>query len=112
LARLPKIPSEAFSILGPVPVILKEKLLKEEEAHGMWSSQRRDVLIDQDEGSSLENQWMSYWHECSHIALSDTGATTQLDDKHEELVCDAMGGYLTAMMKAGYLKVTKPRTKE
>lgn len=84
---------------------LVKGLLEKENAHGAWSPQKRDILIDEDKDVSLDNQWMSLWHEITHLALSDSGATTNLKGKQEELVCDALGGYLTAMMKAGRLKL-------
>lgn len=105
------IPNEFFSVLGPLPVTLREDLLEKDEAHGAFGATQRNILIDNSEGASRDHQWQTLWHEATHVGIWDAGAHEGLTPEQEERVCNAMGTYLTAMMKAGYLKVTKPRTK-
>src|SRR5690242_3163492 len=99
MADFPPIPATAFSHLGPVPVI-PDGMPREEL--GLWEPGPRTIKIQDDAVPAAK--WQTFWHESMHTALSDAGV--KLPPKVEESVCDAIGTYLAAAMRAGFLKVT------
>jgi hypothetical protein len=108
---LQEIPNEFFSVLGPIPVEQKSDLLEKDECYGAFGPSQRKILLDTSDGSTREHIWQSLWHEVTHLGIWDAGAHEGLTHDQEERICNAMGTYLAAMMAAGYLKVTTPRTK-
>lgn len=110
---LPAIPEKFYSVIGPISITKRQDLLEKDEAYGLFGPSQRAIILDDSEGSSLEHTWQTLWHEATHIALWDAGAHEDLKKDQEERVCHALSTYLTAMMRAGFLKVTypKPRTK-
>lgn len=107
--RLPKLPTEAFSLIGPVPIVpLVIAKPEDNELYGRFAPGERVIEIAQEMTRDVE--WVTYWHEVSHVILTDAGANNSLTEHQQEVVCDAVGTYLTAMMRAGYLSVRKPRT--
>lgn len=94
---LPPIPSQAFSHLGPVSV--SSSKLEGLLGHFQPPSRTIELL----EGQHTAQQWQTYWHECVHLALFDAGV--KLPEKAEESVCDALGTYLAAAVRAGFIKV-------
>lgn len=108
--KLPKLPVEAFSLIGPVLVTSLDAIRAEkEELYGRFLPAERRIEISP--GMTREIEWATYWHEVAHIILTDSGANNSLDERQVEAVCDAVGTYLTAMMLAGQLAVRKPHAK-
>lgn len=108
--RLPKLPTEAFSLIGPVPVVsLSDERAAREDLYGVFMPGERRIEIAS--GMTRDVEWATYWHEVSHVILTDAGANNSLTEQQQEVVCDAVGTYLTAMMRAGHLAVRKPRSK-
>lgn len=105
------IPAEFFSVLGPIPITQKEDLLEKDECYGAFGPSQREILLDVSKGTARQHLWQSLWHEVTHLAIWDAGAHEGLTKDQEERICNALGTYLTAMMAAGHLKVTKPRNK-
>lgn len=105
--RLPKLPTEVFSLLGPVPVTIVDTLIETDDALGVTRFQGR--LIDIEEDASRETQWQTLAHEMVHIALWDGAAHQQLTNDQLELVCDALGTYIAAAVQAGFIKITVPK---
>jgi hypothetical protein len=94
----PKLPTSAFTLLGPVSVTQCELA----ENHGETNLLNRTIEIK--EGQHLGLSWSVYWHEVCHLLLFDAGV--KLTKAQEELVCDAMGTYFAAAIRGGFLKVT------
>lgn len=108
--RLPKLPAEAFSLIGPVPVLpMDDARAEREDLYGRFLPGERRIEISA--GMTREIEWATYWHEVAHVICTDSGANNSLTEQQQEIVCDAVGTYLTAMMQAGFLAVRKPRTK-
>lgn len=70
---------------------------------GMFRPAPRAIQLS--EGMTSVGDWATLWHEATHSALFDSGANNSLTDAQAEIVCDVMGTYLTAMMRAGELTV-------
>lgn len=100
--NLPKVPTEAFSLLGPVPVNHED--LSGERLFGQFRSVERVIRVHDDMRN--ETKWQTYWHEVGHLILHDAGISNDMRSALEERVVDAFGLYLTAAMRAGFLKVT------
>lgn len=100
-----KLPAKVYSQLGPVPVLLDDKIHadKKEPAFGLFSGRERSIRVDS--GSSPENQLATLMHEVVHLALFDSGSNNVLTNAQAEVVCDAVGTYLAAAIVAGYLKL-------
>lgn len=105
MSSLPdNLPKEAFTLLGAAPVSLDGTLLTEEERFGETCLLERKIRIDATLSPTMA--WKTYWHEVMHLVLEDSGAgRLDLDPKHEEALCDALGTYMTAAMKAGFISV-------
>lgn len=101
-----KLPASVYSMLGPIPVTKVKGLATDKEAFGIWGTEQRDVKIDAD--VCLHNQLATLFHECAHIAMTDSGVANYIDDKTQEAVADAIGTYLAAAMLQGYLKFSTP----
>lgn len=106
--RLPKLPVEVFSLLGPVPVTDETEM---EDGVNDWGDTRfgaRSIGVHSD--ASLLTQWQTLGHEIGHIVLWDGAAHQQLTEQQREAVCDALGTYIAAAVQAGYMKITVPKT--
>lgn len=104
-SRLPKeLPTTLATQLGPLSVgYLSEEESARLEAMGYFSHLKRTV--DVLDSLPLEQKWQTFWHEVLHVALWDSGANNVLESRAQELVCDAVGTFLTQMMLAGQLRV-------
>jgi hypothetical protein len=102
-----KLPTEAFSVLGPVPVDHSDALLRDESALGMTKFAPRSITLDSNSG--LETQWQTLAHEIVHVALWDGGVHQTLSHEQRESVCDALGTYIAAAIREGYVKLTVPK---
>lgn len=96
------LPAEMFSVLGTVP-LKREKNGLDDDDYGRWEGNARIVYIHP--LTLPASEWLTYWHEATHISLFDSGARNGLTHEQEERICDAMGTYLAAMMRAGMLTV-------
>lgn len=99
---LPKLPSETFSLIGPVPVVRQD--LNPEHLFGDFRGVERRIRVHSDLPPAAA--WQTFWHETGHLFLHDAGISPELPRKLEERIVDALGVYMTAAMRAGYLKVT------
>lgn len=106
---MPPLPSEAFSVLGPLPVRKEEELLRDEDALGIVRFRPRTIGIDG--GSGPETSWQTFAHEMTHVALWDGGIHDALTYEQREGVCNALGTYIAAAVQAGYIKFTVPRSR-
>jgi hypothetical protein len=98
---MPPIPSQVFSVHGPVQV-------SERELEGLLGETRfddRSVVLHSN--AVPLTKWITYWHEAVHVALWDSGAHNGLTKELEETICDAIGNYLAGAVKAGHIKVMK-----
>ena len=103
-----RLPKEVFSIHGNMPLERTSEGLDDED-FGAFSPNPRKIVVHPD--VTPENEWPTYFHEISHVALFDSGVTQVLEKKQEEAVCEAIGNYLAAMQRAGMLDVKTPRKK-
>jgi hypothetical protein len=108
---LPPLPSTTFSLLGDVDVArlpagyVDEDIPHDKQLFGRHKSAARVIEVSSDL-SSVE-EWKTLWHEVGHLVLFDCGTTNLLTEKQEESVCDAFGTFLTGMMLAGRLSLTR-----
>lgn len=93
----PEVPSVAFSLLGPIEV----RQGKLRNLHGFTEFLPRTITLHADQHPAM--LWSTYWHEVVHLALFDAGV--KLDEELEERVCDALGTYLAAAVRSGFLEV-------
>lgn len=96
----PPLPLVAFSHLGSVKVTTEN--LKDN--FGKTEFKPRLIKLHKDQHPATA--WATYWHEVVHLALFDAG--TKLTPRDEERVCDALGTYLAAAVRSGFLKVKDP----
>jgi hypothetical protein len=109
MKRFPsKFPAEVFSVLGPLPVIRNDDLVEDREAFGETHFRPRTIVVD-GKKSSPETRWSTLFHEMTHVALWDGGVHQSLTHEQREGVCDAMGTYLAAAVRAGFLKLLTPK---
>jgi hypothetical protein len=103
---LPPIPKAFFSSLGALSV---RPLSPKQEAKicGKYSFSKRRIYVAKN--MHLKSQWVTLWHEAVHVMMTDSGATNVLTHEQAEVLCDAFGNYLTAMMEAGWLTFTVPQ---
>jgi hypothetical protein len=88
-----RLPETIIAPAGPVPVRLLAEVVCEgrppspdTEYLGLWQAKTRTILLRDD--MSIEQAWLTFWHEWTHAVLSDMGST--LDSKRLEQVCDQM----------------------
>jgi hypothetical protein len=103
-----RFPKEAFSVVGNLAVKRTTEGLDEGD-FGEFMIQERFIKIRPKLPDNMA--WATYWHEALHVACYDAGIVHDLTDKRQEAVCDAVATYLTAMMRAGMLRVVTPRRK-
>ena len=110
--KLPKIPKTFFSALGPIAVrFLSKRKARKFGVCGRFKYIARRIELSPE--MHITAQWVTLWHEAIHSAMTDAGAHgNTLTKEQEEVVCDAVGTYLTAMMLNGSLTVTSHRNKE
>ncbi len=60
----------------------------EDGDYGVWSELTREIKINA--AHPLWQQWQSYFHEATHVALSDSGIDELLTTEMLEAVCDAV----------------------
>jgi hypothetical protein len=103
--KLPPLPKNMFSILGLLPVgVLDSRQAEEHQMFGLFMPDNRIVAIA--DAMTDEMKWVTFWHEATHVALCDSGVAHTLTKEQTEAVCDAVGAYLTATMRAGMLRAT------
>lgn len=110
--KLPKIPARVYSALGPIGVsYLTPKKARKLGLCGRYEFTTRSIQLNP--GMVLESEWVTLWHEIMHVALMDAGVSRNaLTKEQEEVVCDAVGSFLTGMMLNGSLKVTSLGTRK
>lgn len=109
MIKLPRIKTgshEVYSHLGNISVTRTEEGLTDDDFGGVSFNKRTVVIHTQ---TSPQSEWPTYWHEAIHIALLDSGCGELLSDEVEEAICNALGSYLTGMMQAGMLKVSRKK---
>lgn len=105
--KLPEIPSEVFSPLGPIPVSVEADLLTEEELFGEADLAQRSIRLD---GTMTPARtWQTLWHEIGHVILLDSGMSNGLTPEAEEAIVTAFSTYLTAAMQAGFVRVAEQK---
>jgi hypothetical protein len=112
MKKLPPLPDEAFSTLGPVSVsYMSMKKAQKQGLCGVYDYTTREIKIRPE--MDRRSEWVTFWHEVAHLVLMDAGAHgNTLTKEQEEVVCDAIGTHLTAMMLDGSLVVKSPATGE
>lgn len=103
--KLPALPSDIFSVLGPIPVTERE--MHKDNLLGLAEFRPREISLD--DGMSLETSWQVLGHEIMHFVLWDGGVTDVLAREVEEAICNAYGTYFAAAVKAGWVKLSVPK---
>ena len=88
--QFPPLPKMVDGPVGPFRVVLGtiDNERSDEENFGVWSELHREMRINKDH--PRWQQWVSYFHEHTHVALSDSGVDEMLSKKQMEAVCDAV----------------------
>lgn len=102
-----RLPKDVFSVLGRIPLKRGPEDCPSDAIGYFGGGEGRFIAISPD--CPKEQLWQTFWHECVHVALYDSGCQNNLTEKQAENVCDAVGTYLAAMMQAGMLRVVTPK---
>jgi hypothetical protein len=100
------LPDAVFTHLGPMPVVMVEKIA-DDERRGECDFKDRTIRIA--DGYADAAQWQTLGHELTHAILWDAGAQHSLTDRQTEIVCDAVGTWFAAAVAAGWLVVKVPK---
>jgi hypothetical protein len=103
---LPPIPSRAYSILDPWQVKVTA-IPTTEHAAGMCTYTARQISVDSE--YTLMGQWQIFAHELFHMIMYEAGIDTGVEEKTQELVCDAFGTWFAGAIKAGYLAINEAK---
>ncbi len=82
------LPASVPTLLGPVPVMAVDWLLKDKQALGMADFTARILYVDTT--LNLQAQHHALWHEWMEFVLWDTGLHYILRKKVKEALCDAV----------------------
>ena len=97
---LPPLPSEVFTINGPVPVLVVEDLRAPgdptEPLFGFWDPFARTISIRK--GLHPTAAWLTLYHEAAHAHLSEIGV--KLTEDQEEAVVNAIAAVRYAELVA------------
>lgn len=96
--RKPKMPTEVFSILGPVPVGLVPVIEYNECQLGRAHFFDRTIQLKSGVHDTV--LWQTLGHELMHFVLVDGGVDC-LSHRKCEAVCDAFGTWFAAAVNAG-----------
>lgn len=97
-----KLPSQVFSILGPVPVKLVATV-DEDNSMGETHFSKRELSVQS--GHHPAVMWQIFGHELMHMVLSDANVDDLLTHKKLEKVCDAFGTFLAAWVESGQIVI-------
>jgi hypothetical protein len=99
------LPDTAFTHLGPMPVLVVDRIA-DDERRGECDLKDRVIRISA--GYTDAAQMQTLGHELAHAILWDAGAQHSLTDRQTEIVCDAVGTWFAAAIASGWLAVTPP----
>ena len=89
----PKLPTEIAAPAGRVTVeIVALPESKDEIEMGHFHLVDRTIRLKK--GMRREQQWRTYFHECAHVWLADSGLSNGLPHDVQEAICDAVGSGL------------------
>lgn len=92
--KWPKIPSSVRAPGGRIPVTVKPKLVHPDgkECLGLWHENERELELSAEMNPS--NAWRVYYHELTHVALTESGLANVLlpiiNDEGIDAICDAV----------------------
>ncbi len=98
--KWPKIPQRVRAPGGTIPVYHTEGLKNADNAEslGLWHENER--IIELDAHMTPENAWRVFYHELTHVALTESGLANVLlpviHDEGIDAICDAIA---TARMR-------------
>ena len=91
----PPIPESVESAGGTVRIELGEAPVTDGLAcDGLWDSARQVISLDASVPD--RHRWRTYFHELTHVALTDSGLDELLEPKLHEAICNAVA---TARMR-------------
>lgn len=99
-----KLPTLLHSVLGNLKVVHEEELEGGKD-RGQALLVHRKIKVDP--AMDDRQQAQTFWHEAIHYALFDSGVHNVLTSRQEEAVCDAVGGFLAALMQNGQLTLLR-----
>lgn len=97
------LPETAFSHLGPLAVV-RAPIQSDDPRRGECDLTGRVITILPDVADAVA--WQTLGHEITHAVLWDAGAQHSLTDRQTEIVCDAVGTWFAAAVRAGWLRIT------
>lgn len=89
--KYPPLPTTVDCPGGTVEVV-KLPVVKHQdgsECWGLWEDNLRRISID--ETAPMRHQWLVFYHELTHVAITDAGLDNVLDKNTHEAICDAIG---------------------
>jgi hypothetical protein len=98
------LPTVLKALLGDLKVA-QEASIDGGESFGEASFRDRVIRVDATLDPNAQAQ--TFFHECVHYALWDSGVHNVLDRDKEEAVCDAVGSFLAKLALNGQLKLLK-----
>jgi hypothetical protein len=101
--KWPRMPAEVYSLIGPYSVTVGP--IAEVGVFGEVNHHTRAVTIR--EGLPPNTMVHTLMHEIVHMALHESGAEEVMSHEQQELVCTAVGLWLTGAIGAGWLTVKR-----
>ena len=96
MKRYPALPKKVSMPGGDVTIILLPAVIHPDgsECWGIWEESTRSITIDTT--AKPAHRWLTYYHELTHVALTDSGLDDALHRNVVETLCNAMA---TARMR-------------
>ena len=103
MRRIPRLPESVPSALGPVTVERVSKAVLASDgvpAYGDWEWHRRTIRVW--DGLAGWPMRQVFWHEWTHMVLSDAGVASEMPNVVLEMVCDAVANAKVHAERAGH----------
>lgn len=89
MKTFPPLPKTLAGPAGPFTVSLVERPMMDNRAvMGLWDGLKRHIEIDKT--MPVAQQWLTFFHELTHVGLADSGLDELLSHEETEAVCDAV----------------------
>lgn len=88
--KYPKLPTTVSAPGGEIAVRITPAPLKigTQEVWGAWDEGQRTIEISTD--VPPRSVWKVFFHELTHVAITDSGLDNMISDELHEAICDAV----------------------
>lgn len=88
--KYPKLPTTVSAPGGEIAVRITPAPLKigTQEVWGAWDEGQRTIEISTD--VPVKQRWKVFFHELTHVAITDSGLDNMISDELHEAICDAV----------------------